>query len=512
MARKFHDIAKSGRTILLVDDNREYLEATRLVLEREGHAVITAESGEEALAAARSADVDLMLLDYYMPGMTGEEVLVELRKFNPGLQVILQTGYASENPSRELLKRLDIQGYFDKSEGPESLLLWTDVGLKTAASLRLLEKSRLGLGYILSATPELCKIQPIESLLHAFLWRVSGLLGAVNALPSIALEGADAAAAANGGNAAESHGIPVVDAFLAMPGDDGHLAVRAGVGRFSARESLAEGILEQCADRVHAAVGKGSLESAPGATVVPLKAGNLIVGVVYLEKEILYPADRELLLVFANQAAVAIQNAQLYEMATVDPLTGTFVRRFFGQCVLRSLKSASRSLKPVGVIMVDMDNMKPINDTAGHLAGDRALVELALVLKDSIRSSDFIGRFGGDEFSILLPDSSFEGVNLVAARILESLENREFSYPGGSISLKVSIGIALLEPPESVFEQASPVFWQALSEYVQNEADLSLYEAKRGGKGCAGQPHVIAWPAADLAPSLADGVDSLSVE
>ena len=134
------------------------------------------------------------------------------------------------------------------------------------------------------------------------------------------------------------------------------------------------------------------------------------------------------------------------------------------------------------------------------------------MLKDSIRSSDFIGRFGGDEFSILLPDSSFEGVNLVAARILESLENRVFSYPGGSIPLKVSIGIALLEPPESVFEQASPVFWQALSEYIQNEADLSLYEAKRGGKGCAGQPRIIAWPAADLVPSVADGMDSLLVK
>jgi len=470
-----------------------------------------------------------MLLDYYMPGMTGEEVLVELRKFNPGLQVILQTGYASENPSRELLKRLDIQGYFDKSEGPESLLLWTDVGLKTAASLRLLEKSRSGLGYILSATPELCKIQPIDSLLHAFLWRVSGLLGAVNALPSVALNDTDAVGsgragnmassqnavsgvnAASGVNMAESRGIPVVDAFLAMPGDDGHLAIRAGVGRFFAREGLAEEVLEKYTDRIHAAVGSGSLDSFAGATIIPLKAGNLIVGVVYLEKELPNPADRELLLVFANQAAVAIQNAQLYEMATVDPLTGTFVRRFFGQCVLRSLKSASRSLKPVGVIMVDMDNMKPINDTAGHLAGDRALVELALVLKDAIRSSDFIGRFGGDEFSILLPDSSFEGVNLVARRILESLERREFSYPGGSISLKVSIGIALLEPPASVFEQASPSFWQALSEYVQNEADLSLYEAKRGGKGCAGHPHIIAWPAADLVPSVTEGMDSLLV-
>ena len=144
--------------------------------------------------------------------------------------------------------------------------------------------------------------------------------------------------------------------------------------------------------------------------------------------------------------------------------------------------------------MVDMDNMKTINDTAGHLAGDRALVKLAQVLKDSTRSSDFIGRFGGDEFSILLPESSLDGVNLVASRILETLSILTIDYPGGEIPVKVSLGIALLEPPETVFEQATAGYWQALSDYAQNEADLSLYEAKRGGKGCAGQARIIAWP------------------
>jgi len=63
-----------------------------------------------------------------MPGMTGEQVVTALRQFNPHVQIILQTGYASECPPREMLHRLDIQGYFDKSEGPDKLLLWVDVG------------------------------------------------------------------------------------------------------------------------------------------------------------------------------------------------------------------------------------------------------------------------------------------------------------------------------------------------------------------------------------------------
>lgn len=500
MARKFREAGESGHTILLVDDNLEYLEATRLVLEREGHSVITAESGAEALCAVRSSPPDLMLLDYYMPGMTGEEVLLELRKFNTTLQVILQTGYASENPPRELLKRLDIQGYFDKGEGPEKLLLWTDVGLKAADSLSLLDKGRRGLTYILSATPELCKIQPIEALLHGILWRFSGLLGASDAA-NVSLPGDF-----------ETGVIPVIDSFLAIPGEDARLAVRAGMGRFSAGGGIAEAVFEASRHRVHETLGTGTLDVTAGSTLIPLKVGSQTVGIVYLETEVNSPPDRKLLLVFANQAAVALQNAQLYEMATMDPLTGTFVRRFFTQCVLRTLKSASRSLKSVGIIMVDMDNMKTINDTAGHLAGDRALIKLAQVLKDSTRSSDFIGRFGGDEFSILLPESSLDGVNLVASRILETLSSFVIDYPGGEIPVKVSLGIALLEPPETVFEQATAGYWQALSDYAQNEADLSLYEAKRGGKGCAGQARIIAWPTSDLAALVEEGAESASFE
>src|SRR3954463_12109946 len=144
----------SGYTVLLVDDNADYLQATRLLLEREGHTVLTATNGPEALAILPQQKVDLLLLDYFMPGMTGEQVVSEVRKFDPFVQVILQTGYASEQPPRELLRRLNIQGYYDKTEGPEQLLMWTSVGLKAAYTIKLLYKSRDGLRRVLAATPD----------------------------------------------------------------------------------------------------------------------------------------------------------------------------------------------------------------------------------------------------------------------------------------------------------------------------------------------------------------------
>ena len=177
MARKYKLSSEKGGEILLVDDNLEYLEATRLLLSREGHNVTTAPGGAEALAILEKKSFDLILLDYFMPGMTGEEFVSELRKKNKIIQIILQTGYASEHPPRELLRRLDIQGYFDKSEGPDRLLLWVEVGLKSANSIKQISKSRESLNYILNVTPDLHRIQPLEELLNGILIQIMGLLG-----------------------------------------------------------------------------------------------------------------------------------------------------------------------------------------------------------------------------------------------------------------------------------------------------------------------------------------------
>src|SRR6476619_2920884 len=181
MTRRAKAEQASGYTVLLVDDNPDYLQATRLLLEREGHNVLTATNGPEALSILPQQKIDLLLLDYFMPGMTGEQVVAELRKFDPFVQVILQTGYASEQPPRELLHRLNIQGYYDKTEGPEQLLLWTTVGLKAAFTIQLLFKSRHGVEFILDKTPELHRMQTVDELSQVVMEQLRSLLAAVGA-------------------------------------------------------------------------------------------------------------------------------------------------------------------------------------------------------------------------------------------------------------------------------------------------------------------------------------------
>jgi signal transduction histidine kinase len=123
MARRGRN-PNTGVNILVVDDKEEVLISVSRLLRREGHRVITAQSAERALELFRSQRVHLLLVDYFMPRMTGEDLVREIRKIDPFVPIVLQTGYSGEKPPREMIRDLDIQGYHDKSEGPERLLVW----------------------------------------------------------------------------------------------------------------------------------------------------------------------------------------------------------------------------------------------------------------------------------------------------------------------------------------------------------------------------------------------------
>jgi len=485
MARRSRSDRSSGYTVAVVDDSAEYLAATKMTLEREGHRVLTCAGGAEALELLRTQPVDLVLLDYFMPGMTGEEVVKQLRQFNPYVQVILQTGYASERPPRDLLRRLDIQGYHDKSEGPDKLLMWTDVGLKAAYTVQLLYKSRQGLRYILDVTPELHRIQPLEELLQGILFQVAGLLGAADSFIAVMPP------------AAERNGAPK-DGFLAvMEGSD--LVIRAGTGRFRAQDRLDSSLDPDKLGRVCRTVQRGTVELGDDATIVPLQVGESVLGVVYLDRAARDGGDAELMGLLANQAAVAIQNAQLYQMATVDPLTGLYVRRFLEQWLCRELRSALRSGQPLSLVMLDLDQFKQINDAAGHVVGDKALALVGKVLREATRSSDVAARYGGDELTLVLPGTPAEGAAAVCDRVLRMLDDAAVEGPNGPVSVRVSVGCATLSgssfAAEEIPRPVTQEYFAALGRALVAAADEGVYAAKREGGHCASLAVPIGWPA-----------------
>lgn len=136
--------ATDACTILVVDDREDSLASTRALLARQGHRVLGATSGEEALAILREREIQLILVDYGMPDITGPELVKAIRASDPYVQIILRTDDAAVKPPLALLTQLDIQGYHNKADGPDALLMWVAVGLKAHRLIStLVERERV---------------------------------------------------------------------------------------------------------------------------------------------------------------------------------------------------------------------------------------------------------------------------------------------------------------------------------------------------------------------------------
>ena len=126
----------------------------------------------------------------------------------------------------------------------------------------------------------------------------------------------------------------------------------------------------------------------------------------------------------------------------------------------------------LAVIAVDLDNFKPINDTWGHAMGDQVLVDLSDIMRTTARETDYIARIGGDEFVLLLPDTTWQGATTFAERLRRHVDDHSFGGTGDDrVPVTISLGVAVARGTDEV-----------PAEYLLEEADRSLYKAKSGGR------------------------------
>jgi diguanylate cyclase (GGDEF)-like protein len=221
--------------------------------------------------------------------------------------------------------------------------------------------------------------------------------------------------------------------------------------------------------------GASSLAAPLGAT----EEGDRVIGIVSVARgdRPFTAGERELFSYLTNQASVSVENVDLHEtvqrQAVTDELTGLFNHRRFQEVMTAEVERARRYGHELGLIMLDIDNFKQINDTYGHLQGDEVLREVARVLRQSSREIDEPARYGGEEMAVALPQTDLEGAFQFAERVRRRIEALALPLPDGDGVLRVtaSFGAASLAAAGGVDKDA-----------LVAAADAALYQAKRAGK------------------------------
>ena len=204
---------------------------------------------------------------------------------------------------------------------------------------------------------------------------------------------------------------------------------------------------------------------------IPMVVYNDVIGVINVTNKrngrVFTGQDVKMLKAVADQAAVAVNKAQLYDMAVTDSLTGTYVRRYFMVKLQEEIRRAERYNKTFSIIMVDLDRFKRINDTYGHDAGDRILEAISHFLQKNIRDVDVIARFGGEEFVMLIPDADKEAAFRLAERLRQNLAKVESGdLPRTTFSLGIS---------------SYPADGREVEDLIK-KADAAMYAAKLAGR------------------------------
>jgi diguanylate cyclase (GGDEF)-like protein len=214
--------------------------------------------------------------------------------------------------------------------------------------------------------------------------------------------------------------------------------------------------------------------------VVPLKAKDKVNGIIladnFVTKKPITKDDLRMLIMLANQAGLAIENSQLYEKTVIrahlDSLTDVWNHGYFQFLLSIELDKAKATSAPLSLIMIDIDDFKLINDTLGHQEGDRILKELASLLKDQSRKMDFVCRYGGEEFTIILPQTDKKETLMIAERIRHKVEKHAFMNKEMMPQKKMTISIGVSSFPED----------GALTADLISYSDKVLYKAKNQGK------------------------------
>lgn len=447
--------------VLVVDDILPNVKLLEAKLSSEYYDVLTASNGPEALRRIEADSPDIVLLDVMMPGMDGFEVCRRIKE-NPRVAHIPVVMVTALTDSEDRVRGLEAgaDDFLSKPVNDTALMarVRSLVRLKmTIDEWRARETTATQLGVseqssAMSEPVENAKILVIEDQnfesdkIAAALHRDNDIVIPVD----------------NGMTAMEyisQHSFELVIVSLNLRKEDG---------------------LRLCSHL-------RSNERTRSIPIIMIATENDMQKVAHgleigAHDYIMRPIDRNELLARARtqirrkrfQERLRANYEVSISMALTDSLTGLYNRRYLEVHLQKLLEKNLESKKNLCILMIDIDNFKGVNDTYGHGVGDQVLKTIAFRLQDSLRSFDLVARLGGEEFVVILPDSTEDLSMMVAERLRRSIEEKPIkcNVPQGELNITTSIGGAIITPGQHAINT------------VLDRADVMLYEAKNSGRNC----------------------------
>jgi len=479
--------APGVQRVLIADDNTLVLRMIEKLLSGAGFEVTTARDGMEAVEKVFADPVDLVVLDVNMPRMNGYQTcrLLKNEEATKHIPVVILTGN-DQAGDRFWGLEIGADRYVTKGAEPQKILqvlkeVMAEAAKRTKGGPRERPKASAD---VLARVNDLLDRQLYEMTILSEIGRVTRSVSELDqtftSVMTLVTRAADYTIGAMAFVDGEELEIlialqrpcatQVVDAFKAKLLEAvAHEWKGAPFTRVRARVFTPK-------------VGDPDEKELQGFTAFPIPTGDSLRGMVALAGKTMARTaaeNRAFLETVANQAHIVTESSRMLQrlahLAAHDSLTEVVNRRYLEEMLRKECDRVGRYAGGLSLLIIDVDHFKNVNDERGHLAGDLVLRDVARVLKDGIRTVDTLGRYGGEEFMAILPQTEIDDARLLAERLRSAVETHAFKLSGKPLSITVSIGVAHY-PEESI----------ASAEDLVRASDQALYRAKQAGRNRIG--------------------------
>jgi two-component system, cell cycle response regulator len=468
----------SDCSILVVDDDEIICDWLSAIL-KESYKVTACRSGSEAIQTIADRDFDVVISDLNLPGASGLEVIKYAKEKDDFTEVMIITGFASLDSATSAIN-LGVTAYITKPISIESLLLQVEKAVATrlfhCRSLEFMKdagavapqvKDHLfDITSLYHFSRKLMLSLELPEIMHVVLQEINERMA--SPLSIVALKYLN------------------YSEIAAMPrfGEIDAAKVKELVGRHwdSDFAVLDRALFDKGA--ISLSIYKGKRGTQPAfdgltRTSLPLSLMGRAIGSLCIFREGApdgqSASEGQFLHVFSSFISSVIEHGyvdlQAKLQARTDGLTGIANHRCFHETLAREISRSDRNKSEFSLVLIDIDDFKAVNDEHGHLAGDAVIKDLAMRIASIIRRADTFARQGGEEFSLILPDTSIQGSKTLAERVRAKIESKPFGFFSAPIPYTISLGI-------SVYNGNSP---RTKDELIR-DADEALYQSKQGGK------------------------------